>query len=146
MQFIHQGLAWGLLLVAVPVLIHLINLLRHRRVKWAAMEFLLQSYQKNRKWVWLRQFLLLLLHMAAVALAVVMLAQWVSRDEWFNFVGGKETHHYIILDDSLSMAEHREVQRHSIWECKRLVIWQVERCNRKLDSALRCFGSHARAG
>ncbi|MGH7137009.1 MAG: BatA domain-containing protein, partial [Pirellulales bacterium] len=40
-SFINPSLLWGLALVAVPVLIHLINLLRHRRVPWAAMEFLL---------------------------------------------------------------------------------------------------------
>ena len=32
----------GFLLVLLPLLIHLINLMRQRRVKWAAMEFLLQ--------------------------------------------------------------------------------------------------------
>jgi len=39
---------WGLPLAAAPVLIHLINLLRQRRVKWAAMEFLLASQRKYR--------------------------------------------------------------------------------------------------
>ena len=60
MQFIYQPLTWGFFLVLVPLLIHLINLMRHRRVQWAAMEFLLQSYRKHRKWVWLKQLLLLL--------------------------------------------------------------------------------------
>ena len=40
MQFLFQPLTWGFLLVAVPILIHLINLLRHRKQKWAAMDFL----------------------------------------------------------------------------------------------------------
>ena len=40
---------WGLPLAAAPVLIHLINLLRQRRVKWAAMEFLLASQQRSRR-------------------------------------------------------------------------------------------------
>ncbi len=107
MQFIHQGLVWGFLLALLPVLIHLINLMRHRRVKWAAMEFLLQSYRKHRKWIWLRQMLLLLMRMAAVVLAVAMLAQWVTHDQWFALFGGKDTHHYVVLDDSLSMSERQ---------------------------------------
>ena len=41
--------------------------MRHRRVQWAAMEFLLKSYKKHRKWVWLKQLLLLLLRMALSA-------------------------------------------------------------------------------
>ena len=34
---------WGLPFAAAPVIIHLINLLRHRVVRWPAMEFLLAS-------------------------------------------------------------------------------------------------------
>ncbi|MFM8215347.1 MAG: BatA domain-containing protein, partial [Pirellula sp.] len=50
MQFAYSPLAWGFLLVLVPLLIHLINLVRHKRTPWAAMEFLLESYRKNRRW------------------------------------------------------------------------------------------------
>ena len=56
----------GLALVALPVLIHLINMMRHRRIQWAAMEFLLISQKKNRTWILLKQLLLLLLRMGAV--------------------------------------------------------------------------------
>ena len=105
MQFIHQPLTYGFLIVLVPLLIHLINMMRHRRVKWAAMEFLLQSYKKHRKWIWLKQLILLLMRMAAIALIVAMLAQLVTRDQWVAMFGGKTTHHYILLDDSYSMTE-----------------------------------------
>lgn len=105
MQFVHQPLTWGFLLVLVPLLIHLINMMRHRRVKWAAMDFLLQSYKKHRKWIWLKQLLLLLMRMAAVALVVAMLAQWVSRGQWLDLLGGRPTHHYLVLDDSYSMSD-----------------------------------------
>ena len=47
MQFVFQPLAWGFLLVLLPLLIHLINLVRHRRTQWAAMEFLLESGVKG---------------------------------------------------------------------------------------------------
>ncbi len=105
MQFLYQALAWGFLLTMVPVLIHLINMMRHRKVKWAAMDFLLASYRKHRKWVWLKQLLLLLARMLAVALIVAMLAQWITRGQWAGLLGGKVTHNYILLDDSGSMSE-----------------------------------------
>jgi len=105
MQFVHQALTWGFLLVLIPLLIHLINMMRHRRVKWAAMEFLLQAYKKHRKWIWLKQLILLLMRMAAFALIVAMLAQWVTRGEWLSIFGGKPTHHYVLLDDSYSMSD-----------------------------------------
>ena len=92
-------------LVALPVLIHLINLLRHRRVQWAAMEFLLESKKKNQNWVRLKQLLLLLARMAAIAAIVFMLAGPVLRDQWSRLFGGGKTHHVVLLDDSGSMAD-----------------------------------------
>jgi hypothetical protein len=105
MQFVHQTLTWGFLVALVPLLIHLINMMRHRRVRWAAMEFLLASYKKHRKWIWLKQLLLLLARIAAVILAVAMLAQLKTRDQWLAIFGGRVTHHYAILDDSYSMSD-----------------------------------------
>jgi hypothetical protein len=105
MQFIHQALTWAFLLALVPLLIHLINMMRHRRVKWAAMEFLLASYKKHRKWVWLKQLLLLLARIAAVLLIVAMLAQLKTRDQWLAIFGGRATHHYVLVDDSYSMSD-----------------------------------------
>ncbi len=32
-------------------MIHLINLRRHRRIEWAAMDFLLESQKRNKKWI-----------------------------------------------------------------------------------------------
>ena len=36
-------------LVSAPVIIHLINRMRFRRVKWAAMEFLLKAQKRMRR-------------------------------------------------------------------------------------------------
>ena len=105
MQFIHQPLIWGFLLVLLPLLIHLINMMRHRRMQWAAMDFLLVSYRKHRRWVWLKQLLLLLLRMLAIAAAVAMLARLVTQNQWSHIFGQKTTHHFVLLDDSLSMAD-----------------------------------------
>ena len=69
MSFLFQSLLTiGLPLVALPLVIHLINLRRHRRVEWAAMSFLLESQKRNKKWILLQQLLLLLLRTSAVAL------------------------------------------------------------------------------
>lgn len=95
---------WGLPLVAAPVLIHLINLLRQRRVKWAAMEFLLASQQRYRTRVLLRQVVLLTLRTLAVLGLVAALAQprWRSAG---GIAGGTATTHLVVLDDSLSMGD-----------------------------------------
>ncbi len=121
MSFLFQSLlAIGLPLIALPLVIHLINLRRHRRVEWAAMEFLLLSQRRNKKWIFLKQLLLLLLRTAAVALVVLMLAGPVLRSEWGRLLGQGTTHHLLLLDDSYSMAD-RWGQTTALKEAKRVV-------------------------
>ena len=92
--------------IALPILIHLINRMRRKKVEWAAMEFLLRSYKKNRSWVWLKQLLLLLSRIALLLLALFMLAQiGCESDRVARLLGGKTTHHYVLLDDSFSMGQ-----------------------------------------
>lgn len=109
MQFVFQPLVFGFLLVLVPLLVHLINLIRHRKQPWAAMDFLLESYKKHRRWVLLKQWLLLLCRMLAMAALVAMLAGWISSNRWLpSWLGQQVVHHYILLDDSYSMSDGLE--------------------------------------
>jgi hypothetical protein len=103
--FVHPLLLWGLAIVAAPVLIHLINMLRHRRVEWAAMEFLLLSQKKHRTWVILKQLLLLLLRMAAIAAVVLLVAEPLISSRFSRLFSRTKTHHIILLDDSYSMSD-----------------------------------------
>jgi hypothetical protein len=103
--FLYSPLLWGLLIVGVPVLIHLINMLRHRRVEWAAMEFLLASQKKNRTWIVFKQLLLLLLRMLAIATIVLIVAQPLLHSTLGQWFGSTSTHHVVLLDDSYSMSE-----------------------------------------
>jgi len=124
-SFLHPALFWTLGLptlgvVAVPVLIHLINMMRHRRVDWAAMEFLLLSQKKNRTWVMLKQLLLLLLRMLAVAAVVFVVAQPLLRNQWGNLLRGTRTHHIVLLDDSFSMSD-RWADTDAFSEAKKVV-------------------------
>jgi hypothetical protein len=123
-SFLHPTLFWTLGLptlgvVAIPVLIHLINMMRHRRLEWAAMEFLLVSQKKHRTWVILKQLLLLLLRMAAVAAVVLMVAQPRLRNQ-LSILGGTRTHHIVLLDDSFSMSD-RWADTDAFSEAKKVV-------------------------
>jgi len=44
-QFVTSALAFGALLFAVPLIIHLLNRQRFRKRDWAAMEYLLRAYR-----------------------------------------------------------------------------------------------------
>ena len=52
--------AGGAMIIA-PILIHLINRMRFKRIRWAAMEFLLKSQKRNRRKLIVEQMILLLL-------------------------------------------------------------------------------------
>jgi hypothetical protein len=105
--FVHPALLWGLPILGVPVVIHLITVLRHRRVEWAAMEFLLASQKRNRTRVLLKQLLLLLVRMLAVAMIVLVLAEPILRDRLGGLLGDAKTRHIVLLDDSFSMSDRR---------------------------------------
>lgn len=110
LRWAHPELAWGLLLVAVPLAIHLINRLRKRRVEWAAMEFLLESQRKHRTSVRLRELLLLLARMAAVAGIVLLLARPAWRPDWAGPLVGSRSHQIVLVDDSFSMTDRGAAQ------------------------------------
>jgi hypothetical protein len=124
-MFTYQALTWGFLIALVPLVIHLINMMRHRRVRWAAMEFLLKSYKKHRKWVWLKQLLLLLLRMLVIGMIVAMLAQWDPQSTFLRRFGGTVTHHYVLVDDSYSMSD--TVGEKSAFETANQVITRIGR-------------------
>lgn len=93
-------------MIGLPILIHLINRLRHRRVEWAAMEFLLKSHKRNRNWIWLKQLLLLLSRIGLLLLALLLLSEvGCQQDRLARLLGGSTTHHYILIDDSFSMSD-----------------------------------------
>ncbi|MEL7264457.1 MAG: BatA domain-containing protein [Planctomycetota bacterium] len=100
-------LAIGFAFVAVPLLVHLINMLRHRRQPWAAMDFLLTSYRRQRRWIILRQLLLWLCRTLLAAVLIALLAGLMLGDSLLGIFGTTTTHHVVILDDSYSMGDGR---------------------------------------
>ena len=125
----------GLPLIAVPILIHLINLRRQQRIKWAAMQFLIESQRRNRRWIFLKQLLLLLTRMACIAVLVLMLAHLVMRNEWLSLLGRGTTHHLVLLDDSYSMSD-RWNETTALNEGKRAVQAIVDQASQQSDTQL----------
>ena len=69
------------------------------------MDFLLASYRKQKKWIRLRQLLLLLSRLAVAALLIALLCGWTGGRQMLGVLGGQTTHHVVILDDSYSMGD-----------------------------------------
>lgn len=93
----------GAALVSIPIIIHLLSRLRYKKVRFAAMEFLLQSEELNRRRLIIEQLLLLFLRVLAIALIVLLLARLALDPSSMLLIQGGTTHHVLILDDSLSM-------------------------------------------
>lgn len=97
--------AGGAALVAAPIIIHLINRMRYRRVRFAAMEFLLQSKQRNRRRILIEQLLLLLLRILIVMAIVALIARLILDSRTFALLGNNRAQHVVLLDDSGSMRD-----------------------------------------
>jgi hypothetical protein len=91
-------------LISSPILIHLINRMRYRRVRWAAMEFLLKSQKRNRRRLIIEQLILLFLRILLVLLTALLLARFLGFS-WAGF-RPRNSLHVVILDDRLSMSDH----------------------------------------
>ncbi|MEM9478661.1 MAG: BatA domain-containing protein [Verrucomicrobiota bacterium] len=103
--FFHPGLfVAGLIAVAVPILIHLLNRRRFRRVDWAPMDFLLKAQQINRRRIKFEDFLLLLLRCLAVALIGMLVARpFLANDKSGALRQLARSERVIVIDDSASM-------------------------------------------
>lgn len=98
----------GVALIAAPIIIHLLHRLRYRKVRFAAMEFLLASEKRNRQRIFFEQLLLLLLRILLILLLVALLARLVLDPEELSIFQGAKAHHVVILDDSGSMRDRLE--------------------------------------
>ncbi|MCH2060430.1 MAG: BatA domain-containing protein [Verrucomicrobiales bacterium] len=94
----------GLIAIASPVIIHLLNRRRFKRVDWAAMDFLMEAQRLNRRRVKLEEFILLLLRCLAMGLIGLLLARPFLDVNPDSFFRAGATERVIVLDDSLSMA------------------------------------------
>lgn len=106
MTFLQPFILWGLPLILIPVLIHLINRLRHRPQHWAAMRFLLSASRSSVSHQKLRQFLILLFRV----LAVLTLVLFVSRPlagGWLGWVFSPAPDVILILLDRSASMENQ---------------------------------------
>jgi len=103
MTFLHPGLLWLSPLAAAPILIHLLNRIRYRVVRWAAIDFLLANERRAVRRARLRQILLMVLRMLLLAAAVLALAQPVFRGGVAALLGGS-SQIAVAIDASASMS------------------------------------------
>jgi hypothetical protein len=103
MTFLQPLIFWGLPLILVPVIIHLLNRLRHRPHYWAAMRFLLSATRSSISNTKLRQLLILLCRVLIVAMLLLFLARPLAGG-WLGWaLSPAPDAILILLDRSASM-------------------------------------------
>ena len=100
---------WSFAIAAVacacgPIIIHLLNRRRYRVVQWAAMDFLKEAMQRNRRILHLRDMILLAMRTLAVLLFGLALAQPFFTRGCNQAVDERQPlHAIVVIDNSLSM-------------------------------------------
>lgn len=102
MNFVYPEFLYGLFALAIPIIIHLFNFRKFKRVYFTNVRFLKEVQQETQSRSQLKHLLVLLLRMLAVAALVLAFAQpYVPSDEQSVVVGRKAVSVY--LDNSFSM-------------------------------------------
>ena len=104
-NFGNPWLLLGLAGVAVPILVHLLNRFRQRRLEWAAMELLRRAMVLRSRRIRIEDLLLLALRCLAVILIALAMSRPSLRSEAAKYVGAQDHVGAVIaLDASYSMA------------------------------------------
>ena len=100
----------GLAFAIGPILIHLLNRRRFRVIHWAAMDFLREALQRNRRILQFRDLLLLLMRCAAIILFGLALAQPYFSVKQEEYDSSQPLHAVLVVDNSMSMGYFEEGQ------------------------------------
>ena len=101
--FLHPIYLYGLLAASLPILIHLLNRRRMKRIRFPAVRFILLSQKRISRSYRLRHWLLLALRTMAIILLALLLANPIFQTGAGLFAGGGTVSLVILLDNSLSM-------------------------------------------
>jgi hypothetical protein len=105
MTFLQPLLLAALPLAALPIIIHLINQYRYQSVRWGAMMFLLAAQQMSRGYTKLRQWLILLFRVLAIAGLILAISRPLSSG-WLGLAaGGRADTTLLVVDRSPSMQQ-----------------------------------------
>lgn len=131
MAFLQPLLLAALPLAALPIIIHLINQRRYQTVRWGAMMFLLAAQRMSRGYTRIRQWLILLFRVAAVAGLLFAVARPLAGG-WLGFaLGGRPDTTIILLDRSPSMQQQADGVASKLESGRRQLAFTLE----KLGSA-----------
>lgn len=111
MEFVNPTFLYGLFAIAIPVIIHLFNFRRFKKVYFSNLNFIRDLKQQTQKQSRLKHLLILLMRMLAIAALVLAFAQpFIPRSD--NIITpDKQNAISIYIDNSFSMQAESEEGR-----------------------------------
>jgi hypothetical protein len=142
-MFLNIVMLAGIAGAAVPLVLHLLNRARYRNVVWGAMMFLHSGDARRRQSMRLRQWIILAVRMAVVALLAVALARPVAAGHLGALGPNANITAVILLDHSGSMGYGRpgQTRMDQAREAVRQIISTLRRGD---EAALITLGDFAR--
>ncbi len=103
MSFVYPQFLWGLLALSIPIIIHLFNFRRTRRVYFSNTAFLKNVKEATTSKLKVKHLLILLARLAFITFLVLTFAQpFIPGNAGSDVATNKLV--YLYLDNSLSMA------------------------------------------
>lgn len=107
MAFLNPAALWGLLAIAVPVIVHFFNLQRPRQILFSNVAFVREVKRTVVRRVNFQRWLLLALRILAIAAAVLMFADPVQISDDRQLLQGTRSV-VVVIDNSESMKSDNE--------------------------------------
>jgi len=104
MSFLNPAILIALSAIAIPILIHLLNLRKVRKIEFSTLMFLKEIQKSKMRKIQLKQIILLLLRIGAIAFLVLCFAQPVYEGYAGDGNNSARSTTIIFIDDSFSMS------------------------------------------
>ena len=125
MGFVTPALLGGAVLVALPIVLHLIMRREAQKLRFPALRFVQQRRTMNQHRLRLRHWLLLALRCAMIALLALALARPTLRGSGAAGKEGAPVASVLVFDNSLRM-EYQHANESRLQRAKELALWLLE--------------------
>ncbi len=122
MVFLHPEILWGLWVLMIPIIIHLFDLRKTRKVYFPDIRFLREVKQHSSKPLKIKQWLILVARLGFIAFLILLFAQPIIPDSTSNKIGKGDLLMYI--DNSRSMSSNVNTKQ-SLLEEGKLVAQEI---------------------
>jgi len=108
MNFLNPAILFGLLAASIPLILHLLNLRKQKKVEFSSLRFLKELQKSKIRRIKIKQILLLILRTLLIIFIVMAFARPVVESSLPYFTSYSKTSAVIIIDNSYSLAASDE--------------------------------------